>query len=514
MPNLEDLIRESKAAGIVSGQDAARGDLDVAIEYSEGDMLNDVRDLLLQRYPHTQSSSDARQHIAPLCVPLFQRYLDESATAYTQGVRRTVVDDAGEVNEDLTKQFNDALAEVGYDQMLATLDRRVVGLKSAAVFYQTERGQLDPIIFGPQDVYPLADPMRGGIFNRANPLSYAGFTLDTSNDHVVASSGAVLNKTFAFVSTDEIVIYKGKGPLEHQNTLSRTKNPYTWPLPVIDGNGRPTGTVAEQRISPLVIWHGHRPDADLLPLHTPSMLTANRELNVLWSVLFDVIRFQGGATPVIEKMNPGAAEAFRVMGVRHPAIVRGGGAEGVTYASAPNNYTGLVSALQAFNRLMALAHRMSPGDFSVEQSQAQSGFAKLVENLPKIDGRKQRIKWYSIIERRSFPVVASILLWLRKVPESIKQHRLAIEYDNIEIPRSADERIREEEHDFKHGIRTPAQVLSGRAGIPVEEAQERVRENRSSMPARSILDAGGRPPPGAFAATVANTGDEDESEDE
>jgi len=155
--------------------------------------------------------------------------------------------------------------------------------------------------------------------------------------------------------------------------------------------------------------------------------------------------------------------------------------EDISMVSAANDYAGISRLLQLFAKLVAITHAMSPNDFSPDQVSAASGFAKMVDNLPKLQIRDQRVKWFSLLERtQGWPRIASVLRWLGVMPGDIGRYRLQVEFKGARFPLSISERVAEEQHDLSLGITTPAKILADKANVSVDQAEAAIADNRGA----------------------------------
>ena len=63
------------------------------------------------------------------------------------------------------------------------------------------------------------------------------------------------------------------------------------------------------------------------------------------------------------------------------------------------------------------------------------------------------------------------------MPNPEKYH-MRVTYSDISIPRSVDEKVKEAEFKFKHGLSSPARELVEKEGITLEEAEERIAKDK------------------------------------
>ena len=496
----EELVANSFAADRLKEHDSISADMDTAVQYADGIMLADTEGMLQDSYPMRQKGS-AQMRIKAAGLPIVKRFLDDMATAYSNGVVRRLVGPAGEVDTDCTKEYNDALEEIGYDQTMAQLDRYLVLFKCAGLLFQIENGQLDPVVYAPQLIHPVAP--KDLAFNPANAASYRGFVIDNRISSRSSDRSNITKKTYTLIVPGGIVVFKGKTPNDLQEIIEEIPHSFEWDQVLIDDDGKPNAALVRQPLQMFTVWHEQKPASTLIPLNIPALFTSNRLLNVQWSVLHDVFRFQAGATPVKKVINPDAEGVNSPIGVHYPQLMRAGETEDFTYAVANNDYEALIAFLSNYSKQAAIMERMTAADLDPEASAPESGFAKLVASLPKIEGRDQRVKWLAIQERRSYPQLASILIYLGKLKDSARGLKLQIQFEAPKIPKSIEERKSEDEHDFKWGLKTPAQVYAERYGCSEEDAKKKIIENleqiaeiqQAAIPEGMEMGANGRPQP-------------------
>jgi hypothetical protein len=63
--------------------------------------------------------------------------------------------------------------------------------------------------------------------------------------------------------------------------------------------------------------------------------------------------------------------------------------------------------------------------------------------------------------------------------------RLHVEFSDVEFPKTADERAKEFETDFRYGLDSPAKMLARQRQIPIEAAQAEIDANlQTSKPSQ------------------------------
>ncbi len=491
-PRSEEQIRKDVLRLKELDRQKTREDCEFAIDYLKGRQIKDVEDQLLDRFPESQSG-DPGQQIQPVAIPLTERYVAEAATLYNRSVRRWFVDAEGK-ETDATKaqtlKLNKALERARYDEVLHQNERLVYLLDISCVWYQLHRGQLRPVVTYPHLVYPIAPPIEEAVdFDCSDPDDYVGFVVETNvdRDDVTKEEGSV----YTYLTNREAISYVGRGPGELDRELSRTPNRLSWTQRTEKGEVEAPG-------NPLTFWHTALPTDELLSFTDVPIARSNRELNILWSVLMDTVRFQSFATPVKKLTKPNTPAARQSHGARFPVVLNL--QEDFAYANAGSPYTDTVGVLREFAQLLAAAKRDNPEDFSTAGAQAVSGFSKMVTSLPKIQARDERAKRFLYLERFvAGPRVISALLSVGDLDPEAKTMQLQVAFDKLEFPMSPDERAKDLDTRIKYGLTTPAKELAKERGITLKEAEEEIGNNMEALreqqvgPGAPIAQLNGQP---------------------
>jgi hypothetical protein len=475
-PRAEEAIRNLLLDAKKQARARMRGENEKAIDFLENRQIEHVRGELSRRYQRTQAGG-AGQVIEPVTVPLVERYIAEAADAYNRPVTRKVLGEDGAELEEQTKTLNEELDRAGYNERLHRVDQVNNLLGGCGLWFQAKRGMLRPVVAYPHQIHEVA-PTSGEFMDPGDPEDYAGYVVEmhwAAHDSSKPEQGA-----FALLSPAEVTYYTSSmgDPFEGVEPASiRTyANPYRWPQVVDTDDQR--GMEADLPLQMLTLWHKRMPVGCVVADTDSDITAANLELSVQLSVLLDTIRIQGWAMPVLKLTNPESAPANMSWGARFPLALALGEAAEMLTSNAP--YAQIIEALNSFVKFLAIAHRQSPNDFSLNATAAASGFAKLVDSLPKLEARRERLARLKYIEERvAWPRIASILRYLGKPGFSgdVSKMHLSVEFADIEFPQSVDERARLEEHEIKHNLTTPAKILAKRKGIPIEEAEAEITEN-------------------------------------
>jgi hypothetical protein len=505
------------ASGIdMSGRQKMTQQYKLAIDYLENRQLDDTRNELNNRFPMSMQI-DQGQAIQPVVMPLAERYIAEAASIYNKPLTRTLVGEDGKENAETkaqTKKYQDFLGAV-YDEKMHRNEHLTVLLRSSVVVYEAKRGKLRAAIRYPHDVYPLA-PENPGFVEASDPEDYEGFLIEIFG----ATSGVTGQKsmrTFALYTHGEVQFWLGESPDKLKDRLSVFDNPYEWEQAIEDVDYASGDRAVTKKVVPgrmVTFWHMRYPLEGVIAKTDPDIVAGNRELNIAWSSLLDTIKLQGHAVPVITSTSDkGDGKAKRRYGARWPLNLRAG--ETFQLASASQNYTDQVGVLQSFVKMMAALKRQSPSDFSMDQAAAMSGFAKVVDSLPKIEARAERWRRVKYMEEEeAWPRHRAIGLHLGALDASVNKMKLRAQCAGVEFPQSEDERAKKLDTDTKYNLTSIIHELAEREGITEEEAKERFKQNAadnesvrpapmSGMPGAGPVPGGGQP--GRFGQIVGRT---------
>jgi len=469
-----DMITESIERLKTAGRDRYREDGELAMRYLRNDMVDDVRDQLQLRMSASQDGS-AGQEIFPITVPVAQKFVAEKASLYNRPVERTLTLDDGETNQatkDATQIYNRQLDLAQYNDAMQTNDEIAVMRGAGTVLHEAKHGTLRARVTMPWDVYPVAPESADGM-DPADPRDYEGFVVElfwTGED-----VGKSQRRTFMYLTREERVIFEGTAPNKVTKILERHPNPFRWVHGTNDANGR--YTEADQPGMMMTFWHPRSPIGELLPDTDPTIAFANRELNILFSILFDTMRFQGYAIPVLGLANTLDPKAKRPHGARFPLVLKAG-IETADMLTSSVNYTEQVDVLERFVKITAVAMRLSPNEFSSAGVAAQSGFAKLVESLPKIEAREERIARNTFLEEEvAHQRNMAILIRLGHLPANAASLRLQVKFDDIRFPMTEVERAKKHDTSLKHGLTTRAKILASEQRVSLDEAKVLLEEH-------------------------------------
>lgn len=454
------------------------GDYKIAIDYWQGRMFSDTHSLLRRRYPQTQSGGSG-QWIEPVPIPLIEKYVGEAANAYNKPVKRELEYLDGRKDDETAKQTDKLhgwLSDSGYQETMHQNEQLGSIIRCTAIDYGAKRGLVKAPVISPHLLTPIP-PVDDSHFCPTDSEDYLAHVVSLSGNQSIASADQQVYKliTRAYAQT-----YMGKDPFSIAAPLDKWDNPYTWEQTIDSEDMRgKTGTFP---LFTITYWHWRPAYGELLIRTDPDIVQINRELNVLWSVLMDTIRIQGFGQMVAQLVNKNEAPAMKAIGSRFCFVV--GNTESISFASAPANYTQWVEVLKAVPQVMAIAKRHSPNDYA-EGASPQSGFAKLVDSLPKIEAREEKIPRLQLQEENvAWPRLASIGMWVGRLDESVKKMRMKAQFADVEFPQNAQEETAREQHDIDNNLTSAVEILMKRHGITEEQAIERLEKNREHNKAK------------------------------
>lgn len=418
-------------------------DYDTAVDYLERRMMGDIERELRATY-NASMSGDRREQMKAVAVGLVERFIAETATLYNRPVERVLFGAGGEKDEEATERLADALRFIGYDLAMQQIERYEALLGSCGWWAQIKRERVRVVPVLPQRIVPLP------------PVDLAGFDPLDQEDYE-AWEVRLGEDRRALIGEQEIETYE-RG-LSVSSGSASTASPHGF-------SRAPFAVISATPSSDFVI-----------PGNDVPIVRAVRDVCTYLSSLFDTVRFQGYAIPILTLIDKATAPTNRPIGVRFPLALNAG--ESATFATPNVPYRDLVETLQAFVSMQAIAQRSSPSEFALSgEGSPQSGFAKLIASLPKIEKRAERAERFRMIEeQRLWPILAEGLVKTGAIPASDAALRLAVTYGKLDVPESADERVRLEEHEIKHGLASAAEILARRRGISLEEAEQIVEAN-------------------------------------
>lgn len=439
-----------------------------SVEFLSGDQRKHTEAELKRRYPARQAQAKG-ECIHALSIDLASRYVNEAADIYNHQVGRTLVDESGNEQEKPTKQLNAALADVGFDELMHLLERRVCMLDSAVLWPGVKRGELVGQVITPNLIHPV-QPVDNLDVDGGDQCDYLGHVVELAK---IGKTGE--EKQWVFVTPAAHYYYKSSTWSEVGDYQVRPNAALTWEQKQETDDHK--GSVAELPLQLLTFWHNERPTGTLLPI-TDSIAKLNLEVNVQWSVIMDTMMHQGFGLPVLSLLDaakvPQSISAGPIFAL---ALEAGETATSLTHA---NDYAGMVNALMSLSQLEMMCRELNPNDFALQRAAPASGFAKLIDSLPKLRARAERVQRYMRMESQLlWPRLCACLVYLGKLDAGARKLKMRVKFGNIEIPYSTDEQQKRDDWDISHGLTTAAEILAKRRGITVDEAEKIIEENKA-----------------------------------
>ena len=478
-PQSEDLIKQSLRHAKKIAREEYEDNCNVSVDYLEGRQREDTMRELTLRYPKMQARGKG-QWIEPVTCPIVQRYTNDQATAYNRRVRRHLVDQDGQETEATkaqTLKLNRALGDdgVAFDEFMHGIERRMVNLGSPGIWWQAKRGNLRPVSAVPQWIYPIS-PVNDPDSDPADQEDYPAFAVSLAAD--IEDMQSANKRAFAHISPAATTMYEASDPYSPDKILGTpTLNPFVWDQ-TIDTDDKKGKLIPNLPLQMLTIFHRDRPSGRLFGENDVELALLNREINIQLSVILATIGMQGWGVLALHLTNPEMAPPFIACGPRFGLALAP--EEKAEVLHFPNDYAGIVQVLDVIVKLEAISRRMSPQDYSIADNtrQAQSGFAKLVESLPKLEARDEHTARLARLERRlAWPRMCSILVYLGKLDESARKMSLVTQFDEISMPQTPQEEVPKNQFDLDNGLTTRAELMAKDTGMTIEEARDRVLAN-------------------------------------
>jgi hypothetical protein len=440
----------------------------LAVDCLENNQLRHVKSELKRRYPERQRLP-AGEEIQPLSLPLTERYVAEAATAYSNPVMRTLVDDEGKVDEEATKQLTDMLEAVGWNELMHSLERHTVLLDTSVLLTGAKRGELTGQVITPQQIYPIL-PADSTESNPADQRDYMGHVVSLGK----TGQGNNDPTDWVFFTPAANYYYRSLEWSEVGEYKLDLNEAWTWAQPAPTDDYR--GNVKDLPLQMITYWHRYLPAGKLIPPTDSPIGGMNIELAVQWAVMLDTLRKQGWSQLVLSLVDSAKAPTTMALGSAFAICI--GEDENADSLTHTNDYNGMVAVLKVLSKLFAILLRQSPNDFSIDQKGPESGFAKVVDSLPKIEFRAERIRRLTRIEERLlWPRLGAIGVYLKLLDKRVRGLKMRVHYSDIEYPQTIEERILEQDNQIKRGMTTVAKIMAKRDGIPVEEAQKIIDTN-------------------------------------
>lgn len=434
---------------------SAHGRYGKALDYLEGDIRRHVESALSERSREAQATD---QPIEPFAIGMTQKFVEESATSYSGSVTREVINADGSVNDEVSEAYANAC---DHSEFMRMLEQVVLLVKSCGVYYQIKRGKLTPRFAFPHKVTPiLSDNLD------------ADATQLADHDGVVMDLGA---KKYLWVGHAEIARMHGDSIKSAKVVGDPYPIEWTWPQPT------DAGVMQSAPLMPFAIAKYRETLTTLFSSADPDVADANSEINAQWSSLLDTSRYQSYSVPVIQQALSEITRPLRRLGVRWPLPLKLG--ETFSFANASVAFDQLTSMITTVTQTLSVMRNQNPNDYALVRSSASSGFAKLLDSLPKLTERERNnARWSRFESSQLWPIHCSMLVHMGELPEAAKEMSLRVTFGEYKIPKSDQEEQARLEFEFKHGLNSPARYLAEKRGITIDEAKALIAENGAQAP--------------------------------
>lgn len=435
----------------------------LALDFLNNKQKTRTTNAIVERYSSRQGQKKGAR-IDTIILPVSDRFIAESSTAYNKQVKRVLVDEDGETKEEETKILNEELEKASYDEKLHCMERicTMPGLEACGVWTQIKNNGLSFQVIPPNKIYTVSS---FDVFNydKNEQDDFFGYVVELSE-----KANKDGERQYLFIGRKYHAYFKSSSWSEPKN-IQWFINPIEW-----------TQDYEEQEkqlpLQMMTIWRSNISTNGLLFSGDASIADVNLNINIQFSIMLDTIRKSGWKQLALKLLNPNNPPAQIQLGTG--TAIPLGPDEDITAIDLGTNFDSIVNSLKSFLKIVAVFHRQSPNDFSIDAQIPASGFAKLVDSLPKIEAREERIKRYKNIEERyMWPRIGGALEFLGKI-KNASSLKMRVEYPKVEFPLSADERIRLEEYEIKNGMSSAADILVKQRGISKEEAENIIEENK------------------------------------
>ena len=483
MAYFQPLSEQAVRDGLKRAREQARGAMNlsynVAIDFLDDRAIQHVRRELHNRYQSHQSLRDA-ERIKPVHIPLTERFINESASAYNRPLQRKLLNAKTlELDKDATKALALMPGMSSINQTLHRCDQVATLLKSCAVWSQVRRGEFRLQSVVPQRVWPVASDEEYA--DPADPDDYMGFGVELGVCEDVTTTKRM---RYAFLGAANHGYYTGEDAYTPDAGMTIVPNPMVWPQTIDElKNGIPTGR-GEEKVLPLqmLTWLYHGEQDCLIPETDVSIGILNLEIDIAISAILHDLRMHGGSQLVLTLTDPDSPPGRLAMGSNFALAMADG--ETAAYIGNPRNWEETINAVHSIIRLYIVMKRQNPSDYSLVDVGPESGFAKAVASLPKMEARNERIEQLEIFESEEvWPRIGASADWLGGIFSApASTWVMKTEFSEIEFPKNAQETTTEGEYRIKHGMDSPASLLAAEQGITEEEAQMIIDKRAAAAP--------------------------------
>jgi len=434
--------------------------------YLLGSMQSDMINIISDYFPKTGSDISDKQ----LNIRLFRKLTKSKAKVFcSSGTRFFLVNDAGEEVE--SDAFTDMITEGRFKTAFKDADLFVQGCDRTCVKleWNKRRRCVRPQVWPAQLVHVAVNPAPGcyGSVDDAHGVMFelppeSGYANATDSRYEVWVIDPITGQTAHYISGSR----EKEGP-------DGKKTP-DWYEDAINEDGMFPFVDPETKepIYPFVWWQADDLDA-VYHIGSEDALTVNRNINLALTDMMDAIHHQAWPTLVISRAEGSAGESGKQVPIGPRDVIELAEGESADFLASPLDAKQVFDIMQSLMMIDAMMDGQNPQAVRVEGTEAQSGYALKVQNVPLTEHRMDMVEvlrpYVEDTLRRA------VIVWnyyapsfgRELIPEGL---RPKWEPGDIDIP--VDDMQEEQVWALKYSsnVATPADRLMGERDVDKEEA--------------------------------------------
>lgn len=460
-------LRARIVAGLRRAREQARADWNesrkLLYDFYLGCQIDDLNAVVAHRYGTPKLQTDERI-VLNVVAPL----IDRLANAYNgDGLRRGYTLAPGALEDAaLTDAMQRQHEAWGLDARLLKLDRYTALLKTCFLWaaWDELRGAIDYRVLLPWNVHVVEDADFPGDVERASAVVVE---LAATTD----SPGVVRARHFRYESPEVIAYYEGaQWNAPDERTWREEPNPFG-------------------RLTVLAAWD-YAPDGEVYLAGNDDLVLAQREINVTFTDAFYAKTYQTHSVPVIKDPDGVEKEQERKLGPKYPLRLVGERSEFFFVTPQPGIDVTL-TLVDTYLKRLAQLRGLSPGEFALDRTAPQSGFAKLLDSLPLLEMRQARLPLWRDFERRLFDTERSILaahgagVGLVVPPEGAT---VRTDFGRLSVPVDRADDLAYWKERIALGLATPVDALMALDRLDRAAAEQKWREVLAAR--RTVMEMG------------------------
>jgi len=431
-----------------------RSNSEEANRFYQGQHRSDVEAYLRQHFPQSM----ARRSLVADVTNFTARLVERGANIWDETPRRTYLTPGGD------ELASDDKTVVALDSQE---DQRIVGLRDLdRQSYLCQSGVLKiewskrherliyrviPVsnVWVVPSLSPLADP--------DDPQELAAIIYRLPNAGDVAR--------FCIWTYDTQLVYEGQTVDRPERIVPDDTNPT---------RRNPLGLL------PFIIAREKDPGGYFFPPFDESLIDVPMQLNVAESLQTSNLWYQSHAPLIVPKGTSLEQAWGRDSAWEEPTD---DGAAGQTrFLTKQTPFEEVAEHIKRKLRTFAMTRGLPANDFAFEGTSPESGFAKLIDSLPLIESRQNRIQRTGrSVEEQLVSVETAVLRFYRQpvrtdVTVDVDFGALAMPRSQEEVERVAGIKRTRQLAEIALGITTPAAIVADDEGVTIEEAQEILQE--------------------------------------